>query len=549
MTATAATLPLAANPDWWRGGVIYQIYPRSYQDTTGDGIGDLNGITDRLPYVASLGVDAIWISPFFTSPMKDFGYDVSDYRDVDPMFGTLEDFDRMVETAHRHGVRVMIDLVLSHSSDAHPWFQESRANRTNDKADWYVWADPKPDGTPPNNWLSIFGGTAWHWDGRRLQYYLHNFLTSQPDLNFHNMDVQDALLDVTRFWLERGVDGFRLDTINFYFADKDLRDNPALPPERRNAKIAPAVNPYNHQEHLYSKNQPENLEFLKRFRTLLDEYGACAVGEVGDAQLGMDLLGQYTKDKEGVQMCYAFDFLAGDLLTAGRVAEVFDKLETQAPDGWACWALSNHDVTRHVSRWDLDEQGAKCYATLLQVLRGSVCLYQGEELGLNEARVAYEDLQDPYGIEFWPEYKGRDGCRTPMVWEAQDEHGGFSEVKPWLPVAHEHLGNSVASQEARPDALLHHYRRVIALRTGSEALRLGSQDGLHADGDLLTFERGHNGERWFCAFNLGGGMASVHVPEGDWTFVEDIGGTDPGRRTGAGGLALGPWQYTLLKHA
>ncbi len=247
---------LPKDPDWWRGAVIYQIYPRSYQDSDGDGIGDLKGIAARLPHIASLGADAIWISPFFTSPMKDFGYDVSDYCDVDPMFGTLADFDAVVDTAHRLGLRVMIDLVLSHTSDAHPWFKESRRNRTNPKADWYVWAEPKGDGTPPNNWLSIFGGSAWAWDNRREQYYLHNFLTSQPDLNFHHEPVQQALLDVARFWLERGVDGFRLDTINFYIADKYLRDNPPLPKELRNNTIAPSVNPYNHQLHLFDKNQP-----------------------------------------------------------------------------------------------------------------------------------------------------------------------------------------------------------------------------------------------------------------------------------------------------
>jgi alpha-glucosidase len=275
---------LVVDKDWWRGAVIYQIYPRSFQDSNGDGIGDLNGITQRLPYIASLGVDAIWISPFFTSPMKDFGYDVSDYTGIDPMFGTMSDFDVLTETAHSLGLRVMIDLVLSHTSDEHPWFKESRANRDNDKADWFVWAEPKDDGTPPNNWLSIFGGSAWQWDGRREQYYLHNFLTSQPDLNFHCPAVQDALLDVVRFWLDRGVDGFRLDTINFYIHDKLLRSNPALPKDQRDATIAPSVNPYNHQLHLYSKNQPENLAFLERFRAVLEEYdAAAAVGIVGDS--------------------------------------------------------------------------------------------------------------------------------------------------------------------------------------------------------------------------------------------------------------------------
>ncbi|TFL16730.1 alpha-glucosidase [Jannaschia formosa] len=548
MSAIASQLSPDADLDWWRGGVIYQVYPRSFQDTSGDGIGDLNGITERLPYIASLGVDAIWISPFFTSPMRDFGYDVSDYRDVDPMFGTLADFDRLVAAAHRLGLRIMIDLVLSHSSDQHCWFQESRSSRTNAKADWYVWADAKPDGTPPNNWLSIFGGTAWHWDPRRMQYFLHNFLTTQPDLNFHSAEVQDALLDVARFWLDRGVDGFRLDVINFYFADRHLRDNPPLPPEKRNAQIAPAVNPYNYQEHLHSKNQPENLVFLKRFRDLLDEYpGTAAVGEVGDAQYGMELLGQYTRKGQGVQMCYAFDFLSGSGLTARRVTEVFRHMEAAAPEGWACWALSNHDVTRHVSRWNLDEQGARCYATLLQCLRGSVCLYQGEELGLTEARVAYEDLRDPYGIEFWPEYVGRDGCRTPMVWEASNVNGGFSTARPWLPTAAEHLGRAVGLQEARDDALLHHYRRIIALRNGSPALRQGAQTDMQAEGDLLHFVRELDGERWFCAFNLGSETASLHPPDGIWAFMPGVGGTDPGRVLGGGGMRLGPWHYTLLK--
>ncbi|CUH40426.1 Oligo-1,6-glucosidase 1 [Jannaschia seosinensis] len=545
MTATAEAPLAATNPDWWRGGIIYQIYPRSFQDTTGDGIGDLPGITERIPYVASLGVDAIWISPFFTSPMKDFGYDVSDYCDVDPMFGTLEDFAHLVATAHRHGVRVMIDLVLSHSSDQHPWFVESRSSLSNGKSDWYVWADPKPDGTPPNNWLSIFGGTAWQWDARRLQYYLHNFLISQPDLNFHNLEVQDALLDVTRFWLDLGVDGFRLDTINFYFADADLRDNPALPPEHRNATIAPSVNPYNHQDHMFSKNQPENLLFLRRFRELLDEYGACAVGEVGDAQRGMELLGEYTRDGQGVQMCYAFDFLAAEPLTAARIVDVFHRLDREAPDGWACWAFSNHDVTRHVTRWGLSHAGARAYATLICCLRGSVCLYQGEELGLPEADVAFEDLQDPYGIQFWPEFKGRDGCRTPMVWEPSNRNGGFSDVRPWLPVSSDHLGHSVALQEDRDDAILHHYRAVISMRTTSLALRRGEQDGIEARGNLLTFTRVADGERIFCAFNLGESEVALTLPEGSWNLVEGIGATMPG----AGGMTLGPWEYAILRAA
>jgi alpha-glucosidase len=535
--------------DWWRGAVIYQIYPRSYQDSNGDGVGDLLGIVQRLPYVASLGVDGIWISPFFTSPMKDFGYDVSDYCDVDPMFGSLSDFDAVIETAHGLGLKVLIDLVLSHTSNQHPWFAESRASRTNDKSDWYVWADPKPDGTPPNNWLSIFGGSAWTWDARRLQYYLHNFLKSQPDLNFHCDAVQDALLDVARFWLDRGVDGFRLDTINFYFADKELRDNPPLPPEKRNATIAPAVNPYNHQEHLYSKNQPENIEFLKKFRTVLDEYPAITcVGEVGDAQLGLEILGEYTNGEDRVHMCYAFEFLAAEKLTAPRVAEVLTRVAEVAEDGWACWAFSNHDVQRHASRWNLSVSATRGLVTLLMSLRGSACIYQGEELGLHEADVAFEDLQDPYGIEFWPEFKGRDGCRTPMVWETDNMNGGFSEVRPWLPVSSEHLRSSVAEQEDHPDGLLHHYRRAIAFRRANSALGKGSLDALEVNGDVLSFERSDASQTLFFALNMSETPSPLSLPPapstatgpGQWLHVGaelNSAGTGP-----EGQCTLGPWQ-------
>ncbi len=536
-------MALAMDRDWWRGAVIYQIYPRSFQDSNGDGIGDLGGIVDRLPHIAGLGADAIWISPFFTSPMKDFGYDVSDYCDVDPMFGTLADFDAVVARAHELGLRVMIDLVLSHTSDAHPWFRESKRDRTNPKADWYVWADPKPDGTPPNNWLSVFGGSAWQWHGGREQYYLHNFLTSQPDLNLHEPAVQDALLEVERFWLKRGVDGFRLDTINFYFADKYLRDNPSLPKALRNDSIAPAVNPYNHQIHLLSKNQPENLDFLRRFRAELEPYGAAAVGEVGDAQRGLEIMAEYTSGGDKVQMCYPFELLQPKRATAAVLETTFDRLAKAAPDAWPCWAYSNHDVIRHRTRWDLSDAGARVYTTLLMCLRGSVCLYQGEELGLEEAEVAFEDLQDPYGIEFWPEFKGRDGCRTPMVWEPSNQNAGFSTGKPWLPVASAHVHQSVAAQEADPDAIIHHYRRAMAFRRAHPALVTGTQSAVLAIGDAVCFTRTGGGETLFCAFNLGETLTVVSLPEGSWTGL----GAELGLAQTDGGaeVALGPWQGVI----
>lgn len=539
-------LSKAENPDWWRGAVIYQIYPRSYQDSNGDGIGDLLGIVQRLPYIASLGVDAIWISPFFTSPMKDFGYDVSDYCDVDPMFGSLADFDAVIETAHFYGIKVMIDLVMSHTSDQHPWFIESRESRDNPKADWYVWSDPKDDGTPPNNWLSIFGGPAWQWDAGREQYYLHNFLVSQPDLNFHNPDVQDAVLSAARFWLERGVDGFRLDTINFYFHDAELRSNPALPKEERKDTIAPSVNPYNHQRHIYSKNRPENLAFLKKFRALLDEFpGAATVGEVGDAQRGLEIMGEYTRKGEGVHMCYAFEFLENEPLSPEKVVRVMNQVDDVAAEGWACWAFSNHDVVRHASRWNLPPAAQRLFVSLLISLRGSVCLYQGEELGLHEADVAYEDLQDPYGIQFWPEFKGRDGCRTPMVWDINEHNAGFSNApRPWLPVSGDHAAKAVAEQEKDPSALLHHYRRVIGMRHAHPSLVNGDHADLKAEDTVLSFRRIAEGEELFCAFNMSDQPATIEGPVGNWHTVNTEMGSCGVAEDGK--IHLGPWQPSFL---
>lgn len=517
----------AADTQWWRGAVIYQIYPRSFQDSNGDGIGDLAGITQRLVYVASLGVDAIWISPFFKSPMLDFGYDVSDYTAVDPMFGTMVDFDALVAEAHRLGLKVMIDQVISHSSDQHPWFTESRSSRNNPKADWYVWADAQADGSPPNNWLSIFGGSAWQWETTRCQYYLHNFLKQQPDLNFHNSEVQDALLETIRFWLERGVDGFRLDTINFYFHSAGLQSNPALPDTERNSSIAPAVNPYNFQNHLYDKNQPENLAFLKRFRALLNEYpNRAAVGEVGDAQHGLDIVAQYTSGGDKVHMCYSFDFLSPEPLTPGRIRSVMGDFDSTAPDGWSCWAFSNHDVVRHASRW---AQGAsdrtsalKLYLTLILSLKGSVCLYQGEELGLDEADIAFEDLHDPYGIEFWPTFKGRDGCRTPMAW-SRDHAGGFTTGKPWLPVPGSHLGLAVSEQDGKQGSLLQHYRDALAFRARHHELAKGDITFPAGDERVLAIVRSLPGSTLWGWLNLTSEAAEISLGTQDFHTIESPG--------------------------
>ncbi|MBW6423104.1 alpha-glucosidase family protein [Rhizobium sp. XQZ8] len=503
--AKAAKADVDAN--WWRGAVIYQIYPRSFQDTTGDGLGDIKGITQRLPHVASLGVDAIWLSPFFTSPMADMGYDVSDYCNVDPMFGTLEDFDEMMQEAHRLGLKVIIDQVISHTSDRHPWFVESRASRTNPKADWYVWADPKPDGTAPTNWLSIFGGPGWEWDGVRKQYYMHNFLISQPDLNFHNPEVQDAVLDAVKFWMDRGVDGFRLDTVNYYFHDKQLRSNPPMVYDTEGAGMETDTNPYSMQNHLYDKTQPENIGFLKRLRALLDTYeGRATVGEVGDGPRSLSTLALYTTGNDKLHMCYTFDFL-GPAFDAGYIRKVMTTVADTVSNGWVCWAFSNHDVIRHVTRFietpDEQDHVAKLSITLLSVLRGSICLYQGEELGLTEAELSFEDLRDPYGIRFWPAFKGRDGCRTPMVWDANEPHAGFTTgSKTWLPVPSNHANRAVDAQEGVSGSVLEHYRAALAFRKAHPPLIDGDMTFLDTNQDLLAFVREKGGEKLLFVFNL-----------------------------------------------
>ena len=487
---------------WWRGCVIYQIYPRSFQDSTGNGIGDLCGILNRLEHVAELGADAIWLSPFFTSPMADMGYDVSNYKDVDPLFGSLEDFDQIVAHAHGLGLKVIIDQVLSHTSDQHPWFKESRISTGNARADWYVWADPKPDGTAPNNWLSVFGGPAWEWNTSRRQYYLHNFLPEQPDLNFHNPDVQDAILDILRFWLERGVDGFRFDTVNFYFHDKKLRDNDSLP---RNNQL-PDINPYEMQDQLFSKNQPQNLDFLKRVRALLDEFDATtSVGEVGDSLRAIELMADYTRDNDKLHMAYSFDLL-GPQFTAEHFRSRVENFKKGAPDGWPCWSFSNHDVTRHVSRWAdhaVSRQAlAKQTIALLASLQGTICIYQGEELGLPEADILFEELTDPPGIRFWPEYKGRDGCRTPIPWETGHPPNGFTTGKPWLPVKLPHSVLSVEHQVHDPDSVLSFYKKLLAYRRARPALVTGEITFLDTPEPVLAYIRTNNESAHLCIFNL-----------------------------------------------
>jgi len=513
---------LGGDADWWKSAVIYQIYPRSYLDSNQDGIGDLPGIIQKLDYLEWLGVDALWISPFFTSPMKDFGYDVSDYRDVDPMFGSLADFDELLAKAHERGIRILIDLVLSHTSDQHVWYQESRQSRDNPKADWYVWEEPKPDGSPPTNWMSIFGGSAWEWDAMRRQYFLHNFLTSQPDLNFHNPEVRAALIDVARFWLDRGVDGFRLDTANMYFHDDQLRDNPPLAEGMRVNGID-ETNPYSMQEPKYNISRPENLAFLEDFRGLLDEYPAVTtVGELGAVTDMYEIIADYTESGKRLHMAYSFDFMTKEY-NASHIRSVVEKMSQRGGTGWPCWAFSNHDVVRSASRWGTGTNTAPLISALLMSLGGTACLYQGEELGLLEADVPFEALQDPFGIRFWPGYKGRDGCRTPMLWVANAEHGGFTKGKPWLPVATEQLSIAVDQQIASNDSVLGKTRQFIQWRKGQSALLNGSIRFLDAGEAVVTFIRELDGVSVLCVFNLGKETANYAYDQGKLSALEGHG--------------------------
>ncbi len=495
-----AAQPHTAAQPWWRGASIYQVYPRSFMDANGDGIGDLPGVTARLDYIAALGVDAIWISPFFTSPMKDFGYDVADYCDVDPIFGTLADFDTLVARAHALGLKVLIDQVYAHTSDEHAWFTASRASRVGDQADWYVWADAKADGSPPSNWQSVFGGPAWTWDARRGQYYLHNFLPGQPQLNCHLPAVQDALLDAARFWLDRGVDGFRLDALNFAMHDPALTDNPPAPAD---GKVR--TRPFDYQIHRYNQSHGDIPAFIERIRALCDGYGAVfTMAEVGGNQ-ALDEMHAFTAGKARLNSAYGFDFLYADALTPALVAGALGNWPQTAGTGWPSWAFENHDAPRALSRWcatDQQELFARMKAMLLCALRGNVILYQGEELGLTQVEIPFAQLQDPEAIANWPLTLSRDGARTPMPWAAQDEQGGFTAGSPWLPLGEANMARAIDRQEGDPASLLTLTRQLLALRRGNPALHHGDVAVLLADQSCLDLRRTAPEGRVRAVFNL-----------------------------------------------
>lgn len=489
-----------SSAEWWRGAVIYQIYPRSFRDTNGDGIGDLRGVLGGLEHIASLGVDGIWISPFFTSPMADFGYDVADFCDVDPIFGTLEDFDAVLKKAHGLGLKVIIDQVYSHTSDAHPWFAKSRMGRDGDKSDWYVWADPKPDGSPPNNWQSVFGGPSWEWDARRGQYYFHNFLKEQPDLNMHNREVQDAMIAVAQFWLDRGVDGFRLDALNFSMHDRQLRDNPPS-----GVSAEDATRPFDMQKHVHSMSQPEVVEFIERFRAVVDGYpDRFLVAEIGGPE-PINEMKAFTAGEGRLNSAYNFDFLYAPSLTAERIIRTAEQW-TQSPDeGWPSWAFSNHDAPRAISRWAPQahrEEMAKMSMMLLLTLRGNPIIYQGEELGLPQANVARDKLRDPEAIQNWPKTLGRDGARTPFPWESKAPYAGFSSAEPWLPVDPVHASLAL-NEQTGPHSMLAFTQRALSIRSDHQVLRTGRMEASQpGPEELLHIQRIGPGCRYIALFNL-----------------------------------------------
>jgi alpha-glucosidase len=524
--------------EWWRGAVIYQIYPRSFRDGDGDGVGDLRGAMEKLDHVARLGADAIWLSPFFRSPMTDYGYDVSDYIDVDPLFGALADCDALIARAHALGLKVIIDQVWSHSSDRHAWFTESRASRDNPKADWYVWADAKPDGSPPNNWQAMFGGPAWTWDARRGQYYLHNFLPTQPDLNVRDPAVQDALLDVARFWLARGIDGFRYDVVNFLMHDAELRDNPPIPHK------SPPARPHQFQRQLYSRTQPETLEFIARLRKVLDEHGAYAVGEIEDEE-PLKVQRDYTDGPDRLHTAYSFYLLRQRAMTPDVIYDALQGWE--GAQGWPAWSLSNHDVTRFPTRLAGDDpQRTKLMLMLLLSLRGTAYLYQGDELGLPHADVPFERLRDPEAIAFWPHGIGRDGARTPMPWLRDANMAGFTSAgDAWLPLDPRHRALAVDAEEADPNSVLAFTRAMIALRRASPALREGDIDIARPRPGTLaySFIRHAPGERLLCAFNLTGQAAGVALLGRAKAVRLALGEAS----AGADSLALGPYSGLVVE--
>jgi alpha-glucosidase len=522
---------------WWRDGVLYQIYPRSFADSNGDGVGDLRGIIERLDHLAWLGVEGVWLTPTMPSPNQDWGYDVSDYRQVHPEFGTMDDLDELVAEAGTRDIRILLDLVPNHTSDQHEWFQDALTSRTARYRDFYVWADPKDDGSPPNNWLSVFGGeSAWELHEPTGQYYLHNFLKHQPDLNWWNDDVRNEFDDILKFWFERGIAGFRIDVAHSMVKDRELRDN--LPASEDDPERIRRIG----QQPIYNMNRPEGHEVIQRWRRVCDEYDPkrVLVGETFVLDVAK-MVSYYGERDDELNLAFNFPFMFTDF-EAKSLREVVEMTESlMPPESWPVWTGSNHDVGRMATRWcDNDDRKIRCALMLLLTMRGTPFLYYGDEIGMPESKLTEEDLKDPVGIRFWPRNPGRDACRTPMQWEARPGAGFTSEgAEPWLPLGDQTAFN-VASQRGDPTSILTLTRDLIAFRRNSPDLTRGSYEALESSPGVWAFRRG---EGTVVALNMSDEVAAVDGVRGTIPIA-----TDRSRDGEAldGSIELPAWQGALI---
>ncbi len=533
---------------WWKGAILYHVYVRSFFDSNGDGQGDLAGVEAKLDYINSLGVDGIWLSPIHPSPNRDWGYDTADYEGVQPDYGTGEDFQNLLDAAHAKGLKLVLDEVLSHTSDEHPWFIESLSGGAQGpKADWYVWADPKPDGTAPNNWLSVFGGPAWAYQPARRQHYHHKFLRQQPKLNWRNDGAREAALSVLDHWLAKGVDGFRLDVAGTFLHDPDLTDNPAVPPaERRGYHWSHAGNL---QRHLNDSNLPQNVETLDVIRRRVEAHDGRGGGErfvFGEFSEEEERCGGYLSPAQGLHSAYTFVLLLARKLTPRVFKDHYATLDAH-PAHWPTISFSNHDVPRTVSRFGGEHpppELARLLFALLLSLKGTTLIYQGEELGLPQAALARDQLRDPVGDLYWPYAGGRDGCRTPMPW-TMGANLGFSTGTPWLPLAVEHAGLTVEAQDADPDSTLAFARTMIAFRRASPALTVGGLEFLDVPDPVLAFVRREGDEAIACLFNLSAEPRFVEAPQLAGAILLDPRAGDAELRGGSIGLA--PYAAVFLR--
>jgi alpha-glucosidase len=506
-TAAAQTAPNAVDAEghqWWQHAVFYEIYPRSFADSNNDGVGDLKGITSKLDYLRDLGVDAIWISPCFPSPQVDFGYDVSDYENIDPMYGTLADFDALASEAKKHGIRIILDFVVNHSSDQHKWFLDSKSSRTSEHRDWYIWRDGKAPGQPPNNWLSTFGGSAWKFDPTTNQYYYHYFYAEQPDLNWRNPAVKDAMFDVTRWWYNRGVAGFRLDAVDTLFEDPGLHDNPIVKPGKNHFG-----DPFEKDQ--YNTKLPEVHDVLRGLRKVADEHNAALIGETWTADIA-ELNRYYGQGNDELQLPMDFLFTTVNKLSPAEFRKQIAAVD--AASGWPTFVISNHDIVRSYDRYgDVkhNDQIAKLMAALYLTLRGTPIMYYGEEIGMKTTPpTRKEDVKDPIGRKGWPQEKGRDGERTPMQWD-ETVNAGFSTAAPWLPVPPTYKTHNVADESQDPNSVLEFYKSVLKLRHTSKALLDGSYAALNeSDPDVLSYLRAYKDDVVLVALNMSGSPKKVN---------------------------------------